>query len=72
MKEPAFDIFSGGPDKDPIWIETVEGLSQARERMHQLAAANPGPYFLYSVQSQAVLARVETKGPAGKAHSSVA
>jgi hypothetical protein len=72
MKEPTFDIFSGGPDKDPIWIETVEGFSEARERMHQLAAAKPGSYFLYSVQSQSVLARAETKGSTGKSRSSAA
>lgn len=59
MKEPAFDIFSGGPEKDPMWLETVAGLSNARDRMQQLAAKKPGPYFLFSVLSQAVVARVE-------------
>lgn len=60
MAEPLFDIFSGGLDRDPLWIETVEGLSNARERMQQIAAQNPGSYFLFSVQTQAVLAQIET------------
>jgi len=60
MAELLFDIFSGGLDRDPFWVETVEGLSNARERMQQIAARNPGRYFLYSVQSQAILAQIET------------
>jgi hypothetical protein len=60
MKEPTFDIFSGGPDKDPLWLETVIGLSNARERMQQIAAREPGQYFLFSAQTQTVLARIET------------
>jgi hypothetical protein len=60
VKEPTFDIFSGGPDKDPIWLETVTGLSNARERMEQIGRRTPGQYFLFSVQSQTVLARIET------------
>jgi hypothetical protein len=60
MKEPTFDIFSGGPDKDPLWIETVEGLSNARERLDQIATLKPGQYFLFSFCSQTVLTRVET------------
>jgi len=58
MAEPVFDIFSGGPEKDPL--ETVEGLAQARERMELIAAQRPGRYFLFSTQVQAVLAETET------------
>ncbi len=48
MKEPSFDIFSGHPDKDAVWIETIQGLSNARARMHELAAQVPGDYFVFS------------------------
>ena len=60
MAEPVFDIFSGKPEKDPLWLETVEGFAQARERMDLIAAQRPGRYFLFSTQAQAVLAETET------------
>lgn len=60
MQEPLFDIFSGKPDSNPLWLETVEGLDRARERMEQRAAQNPGSYFIFSTQAQAVLAEIET------------
>jgi hypothetical protein len=58
--EPNFDIFSGVPDKNAVWVECVRGLSNARERMGQIAAEKPGRYFLFSLQSHSVLARIET------------
>ena len=60
MNEPTFDIFSGGADKDPLWLETAKGLAKARERMEQIAAGRPGRYFLFSVKSQEILAEIET------------
>jgi hypothetical protein len=70
MKEPTFDIFSGDHDKDAIWVEAVAGLSNARERMEQIARVKPGRYFLFSCTDHSVLARVETfeiRSSAGKA-----
>jgi len=65
MKEPTFDIFSGTPDEDEEWIEAVAGLSNARERMSELAARKPGRYFIFSVGSESILAQVQTfKTPA--------
>jgi len=60
MKEPTFDIFSGTPDEDEEWIEAVAGLSNARERMGEIAARKPGKYFLFSIGSQSILAQVQT------------
>jgi hypothetical protein len=60
MKEPTFDIFSGTPNEDEEWVEAVAGLSNARERMGEIAARNPGKYFLFSVGSQSILAHVHT------------
>jgi hypothetical protein len=60
MKEPSFDIFSGRPDKNALWIETVEGLSNARARMHDLAAQKPGQYFVFSTGGHAIIAQIET------------
>jgi hypothetical protein len=60
MSEPKFDIFSGELDKNALWIETVEGLSNARERMEKMASEKPGRYFIFSASSHAVLAQTET------------
>lgn len=60
MKEPSFDVFSGTPDRDAVWLETVQGLSNARARMHEIAAQIPGQYFVFSAGSRAVLAQIET------------
>jgi hypothetical protein len=59
-REPKFDIFSGRMDKNALWIESVEGLSNARERMEQIATERPGQYFIFSSMSHSVLAQIET------------
>jgi hypothetical protein len=61
MSEPTFDIFAGTSDKDARWLESVEGLSNARERLEQIAAVRPGAYFLYSPLSRSVLAKSDTR-----------
>jgi hypothetical protein len=60
LKEPIFDIFSGVPDKNAIWLEAVEGLSNARARMHEIAAQFPGQYFVFSAVSHSILAKTES------------
>jgi hypothetical protein len=60
VKEPTFDIFSGPSNNNAIWLEAVEGLANARARMHELAARMPGQYFVFSVGSHSILARAET------------
>ncbi|HWF38236.1 MAG TPA: hypothetical protein VG322_06945 [Candidatus Acidoferrales bacterium] len=67
--EPRFDIFSGHIDKNALWIETVEGLSNARERMEQIATEKPGQYFIFSPMSHAVLAQIETFASASNSNS---
>ncbi len=60
MDEGTFDIFSGAPEEHGLWIEAVEGLSKARERMGQMAAQTPGKYFLFSGGSQSILSRIQS------------
>jgi hypothetical protein len=60
MIEATFDIFAGGPQKDPVWLESVAGLSHARERMEQIAQKTPGQYFVFSIGSHSILAQIET------------
>jgi hypothetical protein len=55
-----YDIFSGCRDQNPLWLESVEGLEQACETMRQRAALSPGPYFVFCVTNQAVLASIDT------------
>jgi hypothetical protein len=57
---PMYDIFSGTGYKDAQWLEAVEGLAAAQQRMKQLAAAVPGAYFVFSVESKAILAKLDT------------
>jgi hypothetical protein len=61
MSIPKFDIFAGRPNEsDVAWIETVEGLGAACERMKALAARKPGPYFVFHALSHQVLGAVDT------------
>ena len=41
MKE-TFDIFSETDEKNGVWLEAVVGLSNAQERLQQVAAEKPG------------------------------
>ncbi len=67
MREPSFDIFSGKPGKDVVWLEAVQGLANARARMEEIAAEKP----VFSFGSRPVLAQIETfkKREASKAKS---
>jgi hypothetical protein len=67
MAEPTFDIFSGMPGESAIWLEAVMGLANARHRMEQIAAKTPGKYFLFSIQSHAVIERIDTGKPLERA-----
>jgi hypothetical protein len=49
-----FDIFKETPD-GPLWVEAVQGLREARERMARLALTCPGEYFIHS-QSKRIVA----------------
>jgi len=45
------DIFGRLPSGKPLWMECVEGLDQARQRVHELASTAPREYFIYSEAS---------------------
>lgn len=58
---PVFDIFSGRfGDKDVVWLGAIEGLAEARRRMLRFAAEQPGAYFVFSSDSQLIVAAVDT------------
>jgi hypothetical protein len=60
VSEETFDIFSGAPVEHGRWVEAVEGLASARQRMGQIAAEKPGKYFLFSDTDQSILAQIDT------------
>ena len=60
MRVPTFHIFSGFRDKDALWLDSVEGLAAANEKMKQLGAEKPGPYFIFSTDTHKVLASIDT------------
>jgi hypothetical protein len=68
MQDLTYDVFSGSIEKDARWIETAEGLSEATDLMKRLAAARPGPYFVYDLRRQKVLANIDTTGPRPRAN----
>jgi len=59
-EEPRFDIFFGPVDRYAVWVESVCGLANARQRMEALAVAKPGVYFLFSSRDHAILALTDT------------
>ena len=61
MRTPVFDIFSGVPDRDARWLETVEGLGASFDRMKEIAAENPGRYFIFDPREHVVRLCIDTK-----------
>jgi len=58
---PMFDIFSGRfPQKDAIWIDSVEGLAEAYQAMLRAAAEKPVPHFVLSSHSCVAVASLDT------------
>ena len=54
-----FDIFSGTPDRDTLWLEAVTGLDKARQRMQEIANDKPGEYFIF--QASAVVGMLDNR-----------
>jgi hypothetical protein len=68
------EIFAGEIHKNAIWLETVNGLDEAKMRMEQIARQNPGKYFAYCSTTRSVVAKLETDPkpahkPKSKSHS---
>jgi hypothetical protein len=57
---PTFDLFSDHFDADALWIEAVQEFGCAVERMKELAAQSPGPYFVFCTRTHKVLASIDT------------
>jgi hypothetical protein len=59
LSQEKFDIFQVQVDQEPIWMEVVDGLGCAFERMKELAAEKPAHYFVRSLNTHEVLASVD-------------
>jgi hypothetical protein len=60
LNYPGFDVFSGFHDRNAKWIEAVDGLANACEKMQQLAKEEPGPYFVFSQSTHTVVASIDS------------
>jgi hypothetical protein len=47
-----YDIFRKLPDNSPIWVEAIEGLDEAKQRLLQLSSSSPDKYVLYDSRAQ--------------------
>lgn len=63
MSNPQFDIFSGSPPNNAVWLESISDFDQAFARMKQIAAEKPGPYFVFSQSSQMLVASTDSTAP---------
>jgi hypothetical protein len=65
-----FDIFWGRIDRAAVRVETVEGLGNAYELMTKIAAEDPGPYFILSLDTYTVRGSIDTSNFRAQASSS--
>jgi hypothetical protein len=69
MTAPKFDIFSGTPNANPLWMDAVEGIDAAQSKMYELANERPGPYFVYAVWRNEIVAIVDTSCGEAEVHA---
>jgi hypothetical protein len=50
-----FDIFRRLPDGQPLWVQAVEGLDEAKRQLAQLIQSNPGDYFIFDTNASAIV-----------------
>jgi hypothetical protein len=50
-----FDLFRRLPDGQPLWVQAVEGLEEAKLQLARLVKANPGSYFIFDVATSAII-----------------
>ena len=52
MDDSAFDIFRKTSDKNAVWVETVQGLWQAKKRLISLNSIAPGTYLVFDAAAE--------------------
>ena len=61
MSSTTYDLFKGSSRENAMWIEAVEGLEAATERMNVLASKECSDYFLF--QSGNIVASANNPKP---------
>jgi hypothetical protein len=56
MSSPALDIFKKDVRGNPVWVDAVEDLDDARSRLNQLALTLPGEYFVFDQRTRQIVA----------------
>lgn len=68
---PQYDIFAGTlGDGDALWLEAIEGLGIAFEKMKERAARVPGKLFVFCQTTHTVQASIDTSSPEKNANQS--
>jgi hypothetical protein len=63
VKELAFEVFRGRGAENPLWLESVRGLENAKRRMERRSQEIPGDYFLFDFSTGSVVAYELLLGP---------
>jgi hypothetical protein len=59
-----YEILKNDLEGNPRWLESVEGLEQATNRIEELAASDPSfDYYLYCVQADKFIRRLQRTSP---------
>jgi hypothetical protein len=58
MTSPSLDIFKEDALGNPVWIDAVGDLQNARLRLRQLASAIPGEYFAFDQRTHQIVVRL--------------
>ena len=59
-----YEILKNDGEGNPCWLESVEGLEQATNRIEELAASDPSfDYYLYCVQADKFVRRLRRTSP---------
>jgi len=60
MTISTFGIFKGLHDRNAKRVDAVEDQTKAERRMKEIAAKDPGPYFVFSAYTHTVVAITDT------------
>lgn len=59
-----YEIFKDDPPRSPRWLEAVEGLEEAMNRIEELATTDPSSdYYLYSNQADKLIRHLRRTSP---------
>ena len=55
-----YDVFSGVPHGEVLWLEAIIGLDEAISRVVQRAQENPGHYFVHDPLTRTIVVSIES------------